>query len=311
MISCTEFIPAYSELFAFIEEKNGYEAVEQFWKYLFEPDGKGVPLINHLKAEGIRGCFTYWTETLNEEAADFTMYLNEKAGWFLIDMHACPSKGRLLGLKEEKGYTPYDKYCLHCDGYRYSVEKAGYRYIYNFMGNEHAACRLLVYDPEIFDGRIIVDEATQIMDRKAAQNEYFHRDFHSFMNNGIEYIGRNYGMEGVADYLTGYVKKVCVKELERLEKEGLLALKVIIEDIYKKERALDVLRLELSNDSLKVTVDECPAVKHLKQTGRVVSSWYRYTTEIMMQIFAKQIGYSFTLNNYDEETGAAFYQFQK
>ena len=34
MISCTEFIPAYSELFKFLESKGGPEAVEYFWNYL-------------------------------------------------------------------------------------------------------------------------------------------------------------------------------------------------------------------------------------------------------------------------------------
>ena len=56
MISCTEFIPAYSELFTFLEEKHGRDEVDRFWKYLFEPDGKGIPLINFVQKEGIRGC---------------------------------------------------------------------------------------------------------------------------------------------------------------------------------------------------------------------------------------------------------------
>lgn len=81
MISCTEFIPAYSELFSYLDEKYGREEVDRFWKYLFQPDGKGIPLINHVQKEGIRGCFTYWAGSLNEEAADFTMYLNENC-WF-------------------------------------------------------------------------------------------------------------------------------------------------------------------------------------------------------------------------------------
>lgn len=34
MISCTEFIPAYSYFFKFLEEKGGHEAVMSFWEYL-------------------------------------------------------------------------------------------------------------------------------------------------------------------------------------------------------------------------------------------------------------------------------------
>ena len=91
MISCTEFIPAYSELFSYLDEKYGRDEVDKFWDYLFAPTGDGIPLINHVKQEGIAGCFSYWSSTLNEEAADFTMMLNEKAGWFKIKMHRCPS----------------------------------------------------------------------------------------------------------------------------------------------------------------------------------------------------------------------------
>ena len=34
MISCTEFIPAYSELFTFLEDKHGRDEVDRFWEYL-------------------------------------------------------------------------------------------------------------------------------------------------------------------------------------------------------------------------------------------------------------------------------------
>lgn len=51
MISCTEFIPCYSELFTYLERKAGREEVSRFWKYLFKPDGDGIPLINFVKRE--------------------------------------------------------------------------------------------------------------------------------------------------------------------------------------------------------------------------------------------------------------------
>lgn len=34
MISCTEFIPAYSEGFKYLEEKGGHKKVDEFWAYL-------------------------------------------------------------------------------------------------------------------------------------------------------------------------------------------------------------------------------------------------------------------------------------
>ena len=94
MISCTEFIPAYSELFKFLQGRGGQKAVQGFWEYLsdsFLGNLKSLMLQN-----GIRGCWLYWSHTLNEEAADFTMELDEEAGEFKIIMHRCPSKGRLV-----------------------------------------------------------------------------------------------------------------------------------------------------------------------------------------------------------------------
>ena len=313
MISCTEFIPAYSELFSWLEDHYGREEVSRFWNYLFEPDSKGVPLINFVEREGIRGCFSYWAGSLNEEAADFTMYVNEKRGFFLLEMHQCPSKGRLLKLKEEIGITPYRDYCLHCDCYRLAIEKVGLEYIYNFAGADRAACSILIYDPKIFDGRVIIDEDTEIMDRKASENEYFHRDFHSGMNLGMQYLGEKYGVEAIRSYLTRYTNNVLHGTMQDMKDRGLKALQEKIIDTYVKEKAEDALTTQLSEDemSLQVEVKYCPAVRHLKATGRTISEWYRYSTEIVMETLANFAGFAFQMDSYDDETGAAAYHFYK
>ena len=309
MISCAEFIPAYSELFTFLDEKYGRAEVDRLWRFLFEPTGDSIPLVNYVQKEGIRGCFDYWAGTLNEEAADFTMYLNEKAGWFMNVMHACPSKGRLLQLEKEISIKPYHDYCLHCDSYRTHVARAGLQYIYNFNGIDHAACSMLIYDPAVFDGRVIIDENTEIMDRKASQNEYFHRDFHSSMNNGIEYLGRNYGSGDVREYLTRYTKNIYCKRIEAIQKDGLAALAEQIKDTYVREKAEDALTLTLTPDRLDVSIAYCPAVQYLHETGRVISDWYRCTTEIVMEVLAQKSGLHFTMDSYEPETGAAKYHF--
>lgn len=140
MISCTEFIPAYSELFKFIEQKGGERAVLEYWEYI---SGNGLDLLKDLVVKhGIRGCFLYWSHTLNEEAADFTMTLDEDAGEFEIAMHYCPSKGRLL---ESDHIVPYKNYCGHCDIlYRRVLEPLGYEYSYDMSECNKARCNLKV-----------------------------------------------------------------------------------------------------------------------------------------------------------------------
>ena len=140
MISCTEFIPAYSELFRFLEARDGKKAVTGFWEYISDH------FLNNLrelvKEHGIKGCWLYWNHTLNEEAADFTMELDEDAGEFRITMHHCPSKGRLLTMTHIR---PYPEYCLHCDIlYRRVLEPLGYTYEFDSSRIDQAACSIIV-----------------------------------------------------------------------------------------------------------------------------------------------------------------------
>lgn len=308
MISCTEFIPAYSELFTFLAKTRGRAEVDKFWAYLFEPDGKGIPLINFVEKEGIRGCYTYWSGSLNEEAADFSMYVNEKRGFFYLEMHRCPSKGRLLQLKETDGVTPFPEYCLHCDYYRHAVEKIGLKYIYNFSGMDKAACSLLIYDPKVFDGRVILDENTTSMHRSAGDNEYFHKDFHSSMNMGVEYLGKHYGTETVEQYLREFVDHVYGNLIKAMQERGLEALQEKILDTYQREKASELVKTTLTENCLQVEVSSCPAVTHLHATGRTVSSWYVYTTTTVMEALAEKIGAKFSMDSYDEATGKASYR---
>lgn len=309
MISCTEFIPSYSELFNYLETKFGHDEVARYWTYLFQPE-KSALYANLLKS-GIRGCYDYWTHTLNEEAADFTMYLNEKRGFFMIKMHQCPSKGRLLKMQAEIGVAPYHSYCLHCDYYRLSAEACGLGYIYNFEGTDHAACSILIYDPKVFDGRVIIDESTEIMDRKAADNEYFHPGFHGALNSGIEYLGSNYGEDAVREYLTQFASRVYAPVSEAVKARGLAALEEKILDTYAQDRAPEAVKTSLDGDTLTVTVAWCPAVRFLTGIGATMTKWYAATTEVVMQTVAANAGYQFSMDSYEPETGAAKYHFFK
>lgn len=140
MISCTEFIPAYSELFRYLEERGGHDEVVRFWEYL--SDTFLHNLRDLVTEHGLRGCWMYWSHTLNEEAADFTMELDEDAGEFRIIMHHCPSKGLLMELEHME---PYHDYCGHCDVlYRRVLEPLGFECIADLSECKQARCGFLV-----------------------------------------------------------------------------------------------------------------------------------------------------------------------
>ena len=140
MISCTEFIPAYSEGFKFIEGLGGQSELEKFWSQLSDLYLKDS-LQKLITEKGLAGCYEYWSHSLNEEAADFTMILDEDKGEFSIDMHKCPSKGMLLQLKH---MTPYHSYCDHCPAlYKPIAEGLGYIYT-SEIDCDNASCKLTI-----------------------------------------------------------------------------------------------------------------------------------------------------------------------
>jgi len=140
VIPCTDFIPAYSEFFRYLEETGGRAAVVRFWECLSDR------FLGNLRAlveeRGLAGCWEYWSRTLNEEAADFAMTLDEERGEFSIEMRRCPSKGRLL---EARHIEPYRDYCGHCDVlYRRVLEPLGYAYDLDLSDCGRAACRVTI-----------------------------------------------------------------------------------------------------------------------------------------------------------------------
>lgn len=140
MIPCTDFIPAYSELFKFLECHGGKLAVEDFWNFL--SDRFLTNLRQAVVERGLRGCWDYWNHTLNEEAAEFSMELDEAQGEFRIDMHRCPSMGRLTEIEH---LEPYHDYCRHCDVlYRRVLEPLGYEYSIDLSHCREARCSLVV-----------------------------------------------------------------------------------------------------------------------------------------------------------------------
>ena len=307
MISCTEFIPSYSELFSFLEERYGFAEVERYWNDIFNPERNGV-LNRKVREHGIRGCYEYWAYSLNEEAADFKMMLNERDGWFSIEMRHCPSKGRLLALSHIK---PYDKYCLHCDLYRKTVEKYGLCYDYDFTDTDRACCATLIYDPKIYRGRRIKTDDTLVMDRQAQDNRYLHREFHNYMSMGLEYLGTHFGQEAVEAYLRRFARNYYAPLIESIRKDGLAPLGEQIRETYRAEEAEDVAHIAPEGDNLRVRIDACPAVAYLRAQGWTPSTWFGESTRVVMDEIARQTGLDFVMSSYAPETGAAEYAFAK
>jgi len=143
MVSCTEFIPMYSELFKFIDEKGGgHDAVERYWIWVGEKYLRYnlEPLVQE---KGMDGAWENWTRSLSEEACDIKYVYDRDHEEIKSHMRHCPSKGHLL---EYTWMEPYYDYCGHCKVlYRQTLEDAGIREEYDHSGVDHAECRGCLY----------------------------------------------------------------------------------------------------------------------------------------------------------------------
>ena len=68
------------------------------------------------------------------------------------------------------------------------------------------------------------------------------------------------------------------------------AVEAMILDTYAKEKCPDAVKTTLDEKGLLVEIAYCPAVKHLLKTGREVTPWYRYSTEVVMEVMAEKCG---------------------
>lgn len=330
MISCTEFIPAYNELFKYLDKKCGRQAVYDYWNWRFQPEQS--PLYVHLVKSGFRGAWDYWSAVITEEACDCTKVFNEKEGWSISCMHSCPSRGRFI---KHDYLEPFDEYCMHCNCYNIALEKKGFSMIRDHRGEERACCRSVLIDKSIFkgDAKKMLDtmyeceqngctatttgcpfasEETEMLNTSSADLRYFHPGFHLSMDAAAGYVLDNFGKEGLDEFLTQYTLANHIPLIEKIKNEGLSALKDYFGWLYNEEGAPDALTIEQTDGKLNVKIDYCPAVKYMKEVRRhTPHAAYKHCTDMVYAALAKASDLGFEMTSYNEQNGAAEFYFTK
>lgn len=155
MISCTEFIPAYSVLFEYLDRKGGHVEVEKYWNYVSENyvEPNLGPMV---KEGGIMGCWKYFGGAHKTEAADVKYMIDPENGVMTIDMKRCPSKRMLLELQQME---PYYDYCGHCKViYKSVLEKYGIEETRDHSHIDIAQCFRIFRDTKLRKEEDGVDE---------------------------------------------------------------------------------------------------------------------------------------------------------
>jgi len=151
--------------------------------------------------------------------------------------------------------------------------------------------------------------AKQVMHRTAGDNEYLHRDFHGALSAGIEYLHEDYGDEAVRDYLWQFARSFYAPLTAALERRGLVALEEHFRRVYALEGG--AVRLALSEDELRIEVDACPAVTHMREHGYPVARLFRETTETVNRAICHATVFSAELLDYDDRTGRCVQRFYR
>jgi len=151
--------------------------------------------------------------------------------------------------------------------------------------------------------------AREIMERRAADNPYLHKDFHSALNHGMIYLHRHYGEAAVRAWLREFALKWYAPLRQRLAAGDLGPLRAHFETIYRVEEA--ALRIEQTPDELLVHVDACPAVAHMRSRGEEVSPLFVETTRTVNEALCEGTPFAADLLAYDPQTGSSVQRFRR
>ena len=129
----------------------------------------------------------------------------------------------------------------------------------------------------------------KVLDCKASDHEYLHKDFHAALCNGIKYIDDNYGEDATKEYLQQVGATFFEPLSAALKKEGLSALEKHWQKVFDKEEGKFSLTYE--QDTLVLKVEECPAVTYLKKINQFCTERFCETTVVVNETICRQAGY--------------------
>ncbi len=147
----------------------------------------------------------------------------------------------------------------------------------------------------------------QVMHRTPDDNSYLHRDFHGALSCGITYLHDRYGEAAVRDYLWQFARSFYGPLSADLTKRGLIALEEHFRRIYELEEG--EVHFSSSSNELRIAVDACPAVRHMRRNGYPVARRFHETTDTVNRAICHDTPFAAELLDYDEETGRCVQRF--
>ena len=149
----------------------------------------------------------------------------------------------------------------------------------------------------------------EVMRRQASDNEYLHKDFHGALSAGIDYLHQHYGEQAVREYLRQFTNVFYAPLKNEIKKRGLEALQEYFVKIYGIEGG--EINIEISENEIKLSIEACPAVTHMRKQGYAVSSLFYETTKTVNETICEGTDFTAELVEYDEQTGRSIQKFRR
>ncbi len=131
-----------------------------------------------------------------------------------------------------------------------------------------------------------------IMDQRATDHDYLHKDFHGALADAIRYLDATYGEDATAQYLSE-VGRVCYAPLiDKMKQQGLSALEQHLISVFTQEGGR--FSIHWQDGVLVLEVTQCPAISHLVGTGRSFTPRFCQSTVHVNQAICRAAGYGTT-----------------
>ncbi len=148
----------------------------------------------------------------------------------------------------------------------------------------------------------------KVIDCKASDNEYLHRDFHGSLSYAIKYVEDNYGIEGVEEYLQQVARTYFKPLSDNLKIKGLSVLETYFSNMFTTEGGdFEIIKDEAT---LTLKVNKCPAVSHLKENNLFFTNNFCLTTKVVNETICEDAGYCCSCE-YDSDKGKCVQKFWK
>lgn len=149
----------------------------------------------------------------------------------------------------------------------------------------------------------------KVVERRAADNKYLHRDFHISMNMLMEYICSNFGSAALTDYLKQFSREFHAPRNRCLKKENLKCLEKYFRGVYEKEEWPAIIALK--DDMLVIHQKTCPGIMHIRKKGHNPIKRYIETYTTIYETMCEGTPYEYIIEGFDLNTGACTQRFQR